>query len=67
MSERAKGLTVALSEDLREEDLDKLREAISMLKGVEAVTPIPLDPRDWLARARIRRELSEKLWTALRE
>lgn len=62
MSDRAKGFVVTLGDDLREEDAERLREAIAMLKGVVAVEPLIANPGDHAVRSRMR----VQFWEALR-
>jgi hypothetical protein len=65
MTDRIKGCWVSFERDIREDDAGPLLQAIQQLRGVSAVTADPADPADWMARDRVRRELSEKLWAVL--
>jgi len=67
MTTRLKGFTVALEHDIREDDAEAIKSAIESLRHVLAVKPIASDFGDWINRTRIRRELTEKLWDALKE
>ncbi len=66
MSDRIKGLTVTFSEDIRDDDAQCVIDAIKMIKGVMDVHPSVRTPDDHMNRMRIRRELEEKLWNALK-
>ena len=65
MTTRVKALTVALEEDIREDDVEQLVMAIKRLRGVLAVDTAAADPVDFVARERVRRELTGKLWDVL--
>ena len=58
---RIKGLTVALSEDVGEEEAGKLIDAILRLRGVADVSSTIVSANDWMNRAMIRRELWGKI------
>lgn len=60
-----KGFWVALERDIREDDAEPLINAVKCLRGVQAVTVTEAGHEDWMARERVRLELSEKLWAAL--
>lgn len=62
MSDRIKGFTVALSEDLKEEDCQGIINAIMMIKGVVAVNTNVLNVDDYLARQRVKYELRDALY-----
>ena len=59
MTDRLKGLLIALAEDIREDDAQPIIDAIKMIKGVLNVTPIVKSSDDWLARERVREEFRE--------
>lgn len=61
MTDRFKGVVVTFEEDIREDDAEKLLNAIWMLKGVIDVTPSVANVDDHLARERVRRELGRAL------
>ena len=65
MTTRVKGLTVALTQDLRDDDVQALANAIKLLHGVASVTTLPVTSEDWVNRAQIRREYRVKLFAAL--
>lgn len=66
MTDRYVGLTVALDKDYREDDAEKIIEAIKMVKGVLDVQPAVMDPAHYFAETRVRADLIKKLWDALR-
>ena len=67
MTDRFKSLTVVLDEDLRQDDARGLIAAIERMRGVLAVSGNVRDPNDFANRVRIRTELEERLWAALRK
>lgn len=65
MTTRLKGCVVAFAHDIREDDAEKLFEAIRCLKSVLGVTPIDATHDDWIVEERVRRDLGKKLWDVL--
>ena len=61
MTDRIKGLTVSLTQDIREDDCQRIVDAISMINGVGSVVPLITDHNDWLAREHVREEVKEKV------
>lgn len=66
MTDRIKGFTVVLDGDYRDDDAEDIRTALEMVKGVLSATPSVRTPEDWMNRERVRHEMGEKLWDALR-
>lgn len=58
MTDRVKGCYVAFDKDLRTDDVERLLEAIRMIKHVANVTTddCVVDPSDWMNREQIRRD-----------
>jgi hypothetical protein len=67
MTDRIKGLTVALDHDYRTDDVEAIVNAIMMVKGVSKVTTSVVDMNDWTNRTRVQMELRKKIWNALEE
>ena len=67
MTDRIKGVYVALDRDYRTDDAEAILDAIKMVKGVSDVAVNITDFDDWTNRSRIRMELSAKLWEALHD
>jgi len=65
MTDRIKGVYVALDRDYRVDDAEEILIALKMVKGVLDVTSDITGIDDWSNRVRIRQELSAKLWEAL--
>lgn len=67
MTDRYNALTVVLDRDIREDDAEMLINAIRMLRGVLTVDPHVADIGDHVAAARVKRDLTEKLYTVMKE
>lgn len=67
MTDRLIGLVVGFKKPIREDDAEAVMNAIRLLRPVGAVTPMMDEPRDWINRESVRRELEEKLREALKE
>ena len=67
MTTRLKGFTVALEQDIREDDAEAIKNAIESLRFVQAVKPIEADSTDWINRSRIKLELRQKLFDILKD
>lgn len=65
MTTRLKGLTVAFSHDIREDDAQAIIDAISMIKGILDVQPIKNTGDEWIIESRIKSELREKMFKIL--
>lgn len=61
MTNRYSTLTVALEQDIREDDAQALIQAIKMLRGVADVAGNVSDASQWLAETRVRRDLGDKV------
>lgn len=65
MTERMKGLLVHFEEDYREDDVEALKDAILLMKGITKVEAICKNMDDTLNRERVRLELRVKLFKLL--
>lgn len=61
MSDRIKGFYVALRDDVKDEDFDKIANAVGLIKGVLYIKKFVTDGTDFLNRARIKNEIKEKI------
>lgn len=60
---RAKGFVVTLVDDLKDEDVDFMKNVLYSIKGVIRVDPVEGDiGADYLTEGRIRRKLAEGLF-----
>jgi hypothetical protein len=67
MTDRIKGLFVALDHDYRDDDVVAIVNAIMMVKGVSNVATSVVEMDDWTNRTRIQMELRKKIWNALED
>lgn len=67
MTDRYNALTVVLDRDIREDDSELLINAIRMLRGVLSVNPNVSDLQDHVAIMRVKQELTQKLYDALKD
>lgn len=68
MSDRYSNLIVVLESDMRHEDASQIMAAIARLRGVVSVKARIADSiSECVASSRIRAELSDKLWRALKD
>ena len=65
MTDRVKGFTVILDGDIREDDVEELRKAISCLRHVLSVDNVIAKVGDHFERERARHELGQALWKIL--
>ena len=61
MTDRINALTVVLTDDWREDDVQSLIEAIKLLKGVLRVSPNVADLDNYVAEERAKHELIVKI------
>ncbi len=67
MTDRVKGFTVVLSKDIRIDDVEPIREALKMVKGVMEVSDIIAEGmEDEVIRMRTKNELREKFYNFIR-
>ena len=66
MTDRIKGLVVAFTEPIREEQAEAIQNAIYQLRGVATVHALVDNPDDHVNRQIIRREMETKILNALR-
>lgn len=66
MTDRIKGLTVTLAENMRADDAQTIIDAIAMLRGVINVVPLIASSEDHFARVQAKHELREQLWNLLK-
>lgn len=65
MTDRLKGCTVVFKKDTREDDAERMLDAIRMVTGVLDVVPVIAEMADVFAEARVRRDLGERLLAVL--
>jgi hypothetical protein len=67
MTDRIKGLTIALDRDYRDDDVDAIVNAIMMIKGVLSVKKSVATSEDWINRIQIRADIEKRLYAALKD
>lgn len=67
MTARIRSLTVALSSDIRKDDVQSLIDAIQMMRNVISVTGNEVTPNDWTTEMRVRNEVFGKLMEVAKE
>ena len=65
MTDRIFAYTVTLEREIRDDDAQRITDAIKMIRGVADAVPLVAEPQAYWERTRARRELEEKLWQAL--
>lgn len=65
MTDRYYALTVVLEKDIRSDDAEQIMDAIRMLKYVLDVKGNVSNPETYMAQARERRDIGEKLFKIL--
>ncbi len=61
MTDRLKGCYVAFDDDYRTDDVERILEAIRMVRGVASIATTVTNGDDWMNRERIRREYEDKV------
>lgn len=67
MTDRVKGLVVTLDSDYREDDIQKVIDAIALIKGVLKVDLCIVGIDDHINRSKIKMEYSHQIIEALKE
>ena len=66
MTDRVNSLTVVLAHDVRDDDVEPLKNAISMMRNVLSVELNVVASDTYIATERVKYELSQKLWDVLK-
>jgi len=67
MTDRIKGFVVVLDNDYRTDDVEEIRNALLMVKGVLSVSPSVAGIDDHMNRERVRLELMDKLFALMKD
>lgn len=65
MTDRVKGLVVVLEEDIREDDAEKIIEAVEMVKGVQSVDKNITEVDDYINRQKVVNKISKDIFEVL--
>lgn len=66
VTDRIKGFVVVLEKDMREEDAERIMQAVRQLRGVCKVEAQAEAAGDYFVRMQVMAELRDKLWDVLR-
>jgi len=61
MSDRIKGFTVTLERDIRDDDFQRIKEAVEMVKGVLHVEPSISTVNDHMVRTRLKHDITRNI------
>ena len=67
MTDRVKGFTVTLDQDIRIDDVEEILNAVRMIRGVAYVEPSIATSEDHMNRQRIKSEILTKMFKLLHE
>lgn len=67
MTDRIKGFTVTLANDMRDDDFEAIKTAVEMIKGVIHVEPALVTSGDHMNRKMIQHEIMMKVYKTIEE
>jgi len=67
MTDRVKGFTVTLENDIREDYVEVILNAIKMVKGVATVEPVKATTHDQIIKTRVTLDLRKKFYDFMNE
>jgi len=67
MTARVKGFTVTLERDIREDDFQRIKEAVEMIKGVLHVEPVLVTSEDFMIKQRIKHDVTMNIIKLVKE
>ena len=67
MTDRVKGFTVTLEYDIREDDFQRILEAVEMIQGVLHVEPELVTGQDHITKTRLMYTISENILKMIEE
>lgn len=67
MTTRVKGFTVILDNEMREDDIEYIVNAMRMIKGVQQVLPVESCSEDMMARQKCISDIKHKLFDIVNE
>lgn len=67
MTDRIKGFTITLANDMREDDFEAIKTAVEMIKGVIHVEPSLVTSNDHMNRKIIQHEIMMKVYKIIEE
>ena len=63
MTDRIKGFTVVLAQDVREDDFEAIENVVRMIKGVQSVHRHVADSGDYIIAMRIRSQIAKEVYS----
>lgn len=67
MTDRVNGFTVVLDKDYRDDDVEFIKQAISMIKGVVHVEGNIVSSNDYMAEQRVKMEIRKEMLEFIQE
>jgi len=67
MIDRAKGFTVTLERDIKQEDFQRVQEAVEMITGVLHVEPVLATGKDHVTRMRLKNDITRNILKLINE
>lgn len=67
MTDRLKGLTVTFDRNIRDDDAELIINAVLMIKGVQDVHPLVVNPDGWVVANKARMDMRDRIMQALKE
>ena len=67
MTARVKGFTVTLEHDIREDDFQRILEAVEMIVGVMHVEPVLRTSDDFIVRQRLKHDITRNILKVIDE
>ena len=64
---RVKGFTVTLERDIKEEDFQRVQEAVEMIIGVLHVEPVLATGKDHITRMRLKNDITRNILKIINE
>jgi len=58
---RVKGFTVTLERDIKQEDFQRILEAVEMITGVQHVEPVLVTHQDHITRMRLKNDITRNI------
>ena len=67
MAYRVKGFTVTLKNNIREDDFQRILEAVEMITGVLHVKPVLVTSEDYMVRQRLKHDITTNILKLIEE
>jgi len=67
MTDKVKGFTVTLKKNIREDDFQRILEAVEMITGVLHVEPVLVTSLDYMVRQRLKHEITMNILKLIEE